>query len=193
MKLTIRSKLILALACLLILSTGLQILFTQHELSRNAFRQVQQFESAVSDAQVNYLRTWLDNSANVIHSATLALEQDNPKAQLHQAQQAGKFDMIYAGTSDGVMLTSVDDWQAPAGYDPRQRPWYQAANAAGKLVVTAPYADASSGQLVITLATPYSVAGKQGVLGGRQHPEPGAERQCHPPGGHLWHPGGSGG
>jgi len=165
MKLTIRSKLILALAGLLLLSTGLQLLFTQRELSRHAAQQVEQFESAVSDAQVNYLKTWLDNSASIVDSAKLALAQDNPKVQLHQAQLAGRFDMIYAGTSEGQMLPSID-WQAPAGYDPRKRPWYQDAMAAGKMVVTAPYADASSGELIITLATPFSVAGRQGVLGG---------------------------
>ncbi|MCD8548517.1 MAG: methyl-accepting chemotaxis protein [Aeromonadaceae bacterium] len=165
MKLTIRSKLILALAGLLLLSTGLQLLFTQRELSRHAAQQVEQFESAVSDAQVNYLKTWLDNSASIVDSAKLALAQDNPKVQLHQAQLAGRFDMIYAGTSEGQMLPSID-WQAPAGYDPRKRPWYQDAMAAGKMVVTAPYADASSGELIITLATPFPVAGRQGVLGG---------------------------
>ena len=100
MKLTIRSKLILALAGLLLLSTGLQLLFTQRELSRHAAQQVEQFESAVSDAQVNYLKTWLDNSASIVDSAKLALAQDNPKVQLHQAQLAGRFDMIYAGTSE---------------------------------------------------------------------------------------------
>jgi len=165
MKLTIRSKLILALACLLILSTGLQLLFTQQELSRNAAQQVEQFESAVSDAQVNYLKTWLDNSASIVDSTKLAMTLESPKAQLHQAQLAGKFEMIFAGTSDGQMLTS-NDWQAPTGYDPRQRPWYQDAMAAGKTIVTAPYADAGTGELIITLATPYSVADKQGVLGG---------------------------
>ena len=83
----------------------------------------------------------------------------------YEAQLAGKFEMIFAGTSDGQMLTS-NDWQAPTGYDPRQRPWYQDAMAAGKTIVTAPYADAGTGELIITLATPFTVAGRQGVLGG---------------------------
>lgn len=96
-------------------------------------------------AQVNYLKYWLDNSASIVSSAKQVFSQPGVDSvpALVQAKAAGKFDMVYAGTSDGNMFVSNPDWKAPDGYDPRQRPWYKDAKAAGKLTVTAPYEDAS--------------------------------------------------
>ncbi|RIV20171.1 methyl-accepting chemotaxis protein [Alicyclobacillaceae bacterium I2511] len=70
---------------------------------------------------------------------------------------------VYVGTDKGYFVqrpyTSM-----PAGYDPRQRPWYQQALAhAGQVVITSPYKDASTGSMVVTIAK--SLPGNQGVLG----------------------------
>src|SRR5690606_23010978 len=53
--------------------------------------------------------------------------------------------------------------QMPEGYDPRTRPWYKDAMAAGGSTLTEPYVDAATGKLIITIATP---AGSSGVAGG---------------------------
>ena len=90
----------------------------------------------------------------------------DPIPALMQAKAAGKFDMVYAGTSDGKMLVSNPDWKAPDGYDNRQRPWYKDAKAAGKLAVTAPYEDASTHALLISIAEPYDFGVNQGVISG---------------------------
>ncbi len=55
----------------------------------------------------------------------------------------------------------------PAGYDPRSRPWYKDAVAAGGLTLTEPYVDAATQELIITAATPVKAAGNTlGVVGG---------------------------
>ncbi|WP_018661573.1 methyl-accepting chemotaxis protein [Heyndrickxia acidiproducens] len=59
---------------------------------------------------------------------------------------------IYVGTNDGIMIQEPKLNQA-ADYDPRQRPWYkQAMKTPGKVVITAPYQAASTGDTVITIA-----------------------------------------
>ncbi|PKG24602.1 methyl-accepting chemotaxis protein [Niallia nealsonii] len=58
---------------------------------------------------------------------------------------------IYVGTKDGSMITypSVD---LPKDFDPRERPWYQEAQASnGEVVITSPYVDASNGDMVVTI------------------------------------------
>ena len=45
-------------------------------------------------------------------------------------------------------------FELPAGYDPRQRPWYKDAVAAGRTTLTEPYQDAATNELIITAATP---------------------------------------
>jgi methyl-accepting chemotaxis protein len=78
---------------------------------------------------------------------------------------AGNFDLVYVGTKDGRMIQSKPT-DLPAGYDPRQRPWYKDAMAAGKLAITAPYADITTGQLIITIAEPFSRGNTDGVIAG---------------------------
>jgi C4-dicarboxylate-specific signal transduction histidine kinase len=52
------------------------------------------------------------------------------------------------------------------GYDPTSRPWYKAAVASGKPVVTEPYRNASSNEMTITFAAPVMADGKLvGVIG----------------------------
>jgi methyl-accepting chemotaxis protein len=54
----------------------------------------------------------------------------------------------------------------PADYDPRRRPWYIAAVAARKPVLTEPYMDVSTGEAVVTIASPLFLRGKlEGVTG----------------------------
>jgi signal transduction histidine kinase/CheY-like chemotaxis protein len=51
------------------------------------------------------------------------------------------------------VYVSGKEWSPPPGYTPRSRPWYMAAMAAsGSIVVTAPYEDLATGQLVFTFA-----------------------------------------
>jgi len=60
------------------------------------------------------------------------------------------------------------EWTSPADYDPRARPWYQAAIAAGKTVLTEPYIDTVTKSLLMTIAVPAKTETGQvlGVAGG---------------------------
>ena len=166
MKLNIRQKLLVALATLLIATAAAQQLYNRYALIAAANEEVNRFETTVAQVQINGLKNWLDTSAAIVGSAkqVFASGQD-AKPALAQAATAGKFDMIYVGTSEGQMLVS-NDWKAPDGYDPRQRPWYQEAKAASRMIITAPYADASTGQLIVSMAEPFKLGDTDGVIAG---------------------------
>ena len=167
MKLNIRQKLLVALATLLIATAGIQQLYNRYALIAAANKEVNRFETAVAQVQINGLKSWLDTSAAIVSSAQKGFAgAGKPEIALAQAAQAGHFDMIYVGTDQGQMIASTPDWKAPDGYDPRQRPWYQDATAANRMTVTAPYADASSGQLIISLAEPMNTGAVKGVIAG---------------------------
>ena len=167
MKLNIRQKLLVALATLLIATAGIQQLYNRQALIVAANKDVNRFETTVAQVQINGLKSWLDTSAAIVSSAKAGFAgAAKPEVALAQAAQAGHFDMIYVGTDQGQMIASTPNWKAPDGYDPRQRPWYQDATAAGRMTVTAPYADASSGQLIISLAEPMNTGTVKGVIAG---------------------------
>jgi methyl-accepting chemotaxis protein len=168
MTLNIKNKLLFALIALLVVMTGVQLWSSSRTQAEQARKTVDSYAQTVAAAQVNYLKYWLDNSASIVSSAkqVFGLANVDPVPALVQAKAAGKFDMVYAGKSDGQMSVSNAGWKAPEGYDPRQRPWYQDAKAAGKLAVTAPYEDASSHELLISIAEPYDFGANQGVISG---------------------------
>ncbi|MCY1664462.1 methyl-accepting chemotaxis protein [Rhizobium sp. SL86] len=70
-----------------------------------------------------------------------------------------EFLSTYVGDEQGT-FTSVPEQPLPADYDPRKRPWYKEAVNAGKLVLTDPYNDASTGNLIISAAMPVKRDGK---------------------------------
>jgi methyl-accepting chemotaxis protein len=88
------------------------------------------------------------------------------RAALGQATAAGNFRTTYMGYDADKRFVQVPPQKLPEGYDPTGRPWYKAAVAAGKPIVTEPYKDASFGDLTVTFALPVKADGKLvGVLG----------------------------
>ncbi len=76
------------------------------------------------------------------------------------------FMFSYLGADDGSFIMRPDD-EMPADYDPRTRPWYKDAISAGGSTLTEPYIDASTNQLIITIASPVREAGRPvGVAAG---------------------------
>ncbi|HCH4194031.1 TPA: methyl-accepting chemotaxis protein [Vibrio parahaemolyticus] len=62
--------------------------------------------------------------------------------------------------SNGYVIENDDGWDAGPDYDPRQRPWFIAAKNKGDLVVTDPYVDASSKNVIISVGTPVKQNGR---------------------------------
>ncbi|EOX4818766.1 methyl-accepting chemotaxis protein [Vibrio alginolyticus] len=62
--------------------------------------------------------------------------------------------------SNGFVIENDDGWDAGPDYDPRQRPWFIAAKSKGDLVVTDPYVDASSKNVIISVGTPVKENGQ---------------------------------
>lgn len=70
---------------------------------------------------------------------------------------------VYVGLKDKRMYL-VPEETLPEGYDPTSRPWYQAAVAKpGQIIITEPYANASTGKLVVTIAK--TIQTDEGIVG----------------------------
>lgn len=122
-----------------------------------------------SDVSSN-IQAWLQNKTRVVESfANQSSDQENLLPFLKQAEKSGGFDVFYLGQSNGKAIFSDEVIQKDLdskGFNPTTRPWYLEAKAAGKTKFTAPYRDASSGQLILSVAGPAMLNGKfQGVVG----------------------------
>src|SRR4029434_784979 len=61
---------------------------------------------------------------------------------------------VYMGYAGGPFVSTKTGGDLPADYDHHQRPWYQDAVAQDRLIFTAPYVDARTQRLVMTMAAP---------------------------------------
>ena len=115
------------------------------------------------------IANWLNARVMLTDVVAKAAEKDMTPAGITRALEndvlTSQFGTTYVGDETGV-FTMFPASPMPADYDPRQRPWYQDAAKAGQPVLTEPYVDASSGELIISAAAPVLADGKLlGVAG----------------------------
>lgn len=108
---------------------------------------------AVIKSNVSSIERWIASSVTMVEAARAQLGAENKLPALIQLAESGGFGMTYLAGVDGHMTTS-NGWQPSSDYDPRKRPWYQQAINADQTIITMPYLDASTGQLVVTISTP---------------------------------------
>lgn len=109
--------------------------------------------AALADSYASGIATWVADKTGVLRAMVPTALVTDPAPSLELLRQSGAFDTAYAGYPDKRAVFSKPQ-ATVAGYDPTSRPWYQAAAAAGKAVLTAPYRDAQTGEMVVTFAAP---------------------------------------
>ncbi|WP_258096971.1 methyl-accepting chemotaxis protein [Vibrio chagasii] len=138
---------------------------TGKQLLNETYRSIQQYSSTLTDTNVAGSEKWIEGRINVVNAAKNAFKYtDNPFTYFTQSTNAGRFQIAYAGLSDGRFLQGVH-LHVPEGYDPRTRDWYKVPMSTGKTVVTEPYLGVATNDLVVTIASPFNTSGYSGVIG----------------------------
>lgn len=161
---TLKNKVLVAILLPVLLITAILTWTSYSDLKK-------QIEASVStdtlrvvhDANIT-LNAWLNSKVAVAESfAELSANQDNLMPLMLQAEKSGAYDIFYLGREDGSFRFSKPEIQTlleNKGFDARVRPWYQEAKQKNTTIITAPYADANSGLLVMSVATPMMTRGR---------------------------------
>ncbi|MCO1777456.1 methyl-accepting chemotaxis protein, partial [Pseudomonas aeruginosa] len=163
-------KILLAASLVVFAAFALFTLYNDY-LQRNAIREdLESYLREMGDVTSSNIQNWLGGRLLLVEQTAQTLARDHSpetvSALLEQPALTSTFSFTYLGQQDGV-FTMRPDSPMPAGYDPRNRPWYKDAVAAGGLTLTEPYVDAATQELIITAATPVKAAGNTlGVVGG---------------------------
>ncbi|GIN85179.1 methyl-accepting chemotaxis protein [Heyndrickxia sporothermodurans] len=159
-RLTIRKKLIISFALILIIPTviiGLAAYFSaksniEKQLTRAASENVEILNSLINETippyinDVDYFAKTISEKDYKRGGPTIHKKFDEYKA-LHNTAQ-----LIYVGTETGLMYRAPDQ-DAPKNYDPRERSWYQQAmKQPSEAIITEPYLSSSSNEMVVTIA-----------------------------------------
>ncbi|ENM3754003.1 methyl-accepting chemotaxis protein Mlp37 [Vibrio cholerae] len=82
-------------------------------------------------------------------------EPENVRNIISQPIVKNTFLLVGLGLEkDGSNINNDPSWNPGPTWDPRVRPWYKDAKNAGQLIITAPYADSATGDILISVATP---------------------------------------
>lgn len=160
-KITLRTKLIIAFLLILLVPTTV-IGFIAYD---SAKKQVLEEQQASADESVRMLNTNITNmiGPKIFDTEYFAakfnrilLGQDEratvDNLLTEYVQTHPEVEAIYVGTAQGEMIMAPE-LDLPAGYDPRERPWYtDATSSSGEVAITTPYVSASGeNSIVVTL------------------------------------------
>ncbi|QGZ32457.1 methyl-accepting chemotaxis protein [Stutzerimonas stutzeri] len=163
-------KILLAASLVVITTFALFTLYNDY-LQRNAIRDnLENYLDEMGEITAHNIQNWLSGRLVLLEGTAQTIARDSSgravEALLRQPSLSSTFAFTYLGRADGEFLVHPR-FELPDGYDPRQRPWYKDAQAAGRTTLTEPYLDAATQELVITAATPARDGGQHlGVVGG---------------------------
>lgn len=117
-----------------------------------------QMELTVSNMQAEF-STWLRSKALVVETTGMNLKEvansqvkDSTFFQSYQIDSE-TYDVYIGYEKNGLFINGLNQ-SPPEGYDPRVRDWYVLAKAKNQTVYTDPYVDATTGDIVFSVATP---------------------------------------
>ncbi|HVK90465.1 MAG TPA: cache and HAMP domain-containing protein, partial [Mycoplana sp.] len=162
-RLTLMSKILLAASLVVVAALSGFSLYID-SLQRRVIGDTVRQEIASSGHQASQsIANWLNARVMLTelaaNAATKAEGREGILAALDNPVLVREFLSTYVGDEQGT-FTAIPDEPMAADYDPRQRPWYKDAVKADRLVLTEPYADATSGDIVISAAMPVKRDGK---------------------------------
>ncbi|HZH09339.1 MAG TPA: cache domain-containing protein, partial [Microvirga sp.] len=119
--------------------------------------EIERYLSNVGSSTAASIRNWLSGrvalNQSVAQSVASFGEPSQVMSLLQQKVYVDSFQSTYLGEKDG-RFTMWPPSDMPKDYDPRVRPWYKDAVAAGASTLTEPYIDASTKKLILSMATP---------------------------------------
>jgi methyl-accepting chemotaxis protein len=151
-------KILLVAGLIVALAFACFTLFNDYRQRQTLRTQTESSLAQVGALTASNVQTWLTSRMQLVESMAQQVAVNGPDLNglpriIGLPVYPANFQLSYFGGRDGLMF-SVPAGNRAADYDPRSRGWYKAADSAGRTVVTEPYIAASSGKLVITVASP---------------------------------------
>ena len=157
---SLRARILLAALVAITLALVINGIASYTTVKHYNSQQVNRNLEAVVRGNTQALNEWMASRATMLSALEQATLEDNPLPALQQLTASGGFMASYMAYPDTPDAVFSDGWEPPSDYDPRQRPWYQDAVNAETTVVTAPYVDMISNELVVSFVHPYYQAGE---------------------------------
>ncbi|MBN3818324.1 HAMP domain-containing protein [Paraburkholderia sp. Se-20369] len=161
---SLRTRILLISSATVIGALGLSGAVTYATVRASTTETISQNLASIAGANTLAINKWVAGKALEVSTTADEIEHGDPQGLSKHMGRAGGFPVTTAGWSDKSFASSTT---TPKDYDPTARPWYKAAVAAGKLIVTKPYGDSSTGVPYVSFSAPMIRNGETtGVLSG---------------------------
>lgn len=144
-------------------------LYTDSYQRKTLENSINQNLSEAGRTNASNIQNWLLGRVQAIETMLQGIELDPSRGSI-DGHLSGKtvseiFSLRSIGTTSGEFITSPSS-EMPEGYDPRSRPWYKNAVAAGGTTITEPYLDMVTKTLVLSIMAPVRTKGQLVGVGG---------------------------
>jgi methyl-accepting chemotaxis protein len=158
-------KIVAAASSILLLSLGLLSGYQYSQVKAEIDNQVKaSTEELVASLSNNIEAVMTTKSDLTAYAASLIgenLSEEHIAKVLQQPVMKKHFLLAGIGIeATGQTISNDSSWSPPADYDPRKRSWYTGAKQQNRILFTAPYSDADSGEILISTAAPLNVNGQ---------------------------------
>lgn len=126
-----------------------------------------------STALALQINNWLNAKLGLIDIAAQNIDSDFSKQKILDTFNLplfqNEFILLFGGleSENGKAITNDKTWNPPSDWDARKRPWYAEAKPHKQAVLTAPYADSTTGEILISVVANFTDNGVfQGAFGG---------------------------
>ena len=151
-----RHKIITAFSVIMVCTLSMLSIVQYLNMKQEVERQVESSIVEIVNGVRNTVSSELSGKMMLAEYATAMIEADpTPNAiltTLKQPQIKQAFILAGIGFEDGRDFISDPSWN-PTNYDPRTRSWYKAAKQERQTIITAPYEDAATKQILISIGT----------------------------------------
>lgn len=152
-------KIVAASSVLLLLTVTLLTMKQYYLIKKEMQSQLENSVSEIVDGVRNTVSSEIEARKNIASYTTSLIEQNLTPEHITSVitRPVIKDSFILVGfgyEKDGTNINNNPSWDPGPGWNPRVRPWYIDAKNSDKLIITAPYADSASGEILVSIATP---------------------------------------
>jgi hypothetical protein len=134
--------------------------------------QVEASISESSNAVARQIENWLNGKLHLMDLASQAIDRQYSAQATQRIIDSpvlkDEFKLVFGALeSDGKPIKNTASWNPKPDYDGRTRPWYATGKAGSQAVLTEPYKDSTTGEILISAVARISDPGQLlGVFGG---------------------------
>jgi methyl-accepting chemotaxis protein len=158
-------KVVIAASLILILSLGLlssyQYFQVKTEINNQVNSSTEELVASLSKNIEAVMATKSDITAYAVSLIGDDLSREHISKVIDQAMIKKHFLLAGVGIeASGETIGNDPNWNPGADFDPRKRSWYIEAKQQNRILFTAPYSDAATGEILISAAAPLKINGQ---------------------------------